>query len=202
MSRLSNATTAGNLPNMTHLSFDNCMYNSGVRLTMLLQSAWSSLTCLNLTDDCLEVKDFKDLSSANKIGLLPMVKSMFVSDLYRTNESAIKWLFRHPWPKLTTFGLDNMTSCSGRELTDVLRQGKLNKLTDLAITVAPKKIKLSFSLKDCPQLISFKLGHTAILVETFASIIAQWKLQKLDLSFCYNITNNVSSLLSHRLTCH
>ena len=198
MSALSRAVKEGNLPNLTHLGFDDCLFNSGTKLPELLEYAWPNLILLNLTGGHFEVKDFKALSAANKKGLLPGLKSLFVSDLYHINESAIKWLFKHPWPNVTELVLDDIGRSSGWELTGVFKQGKLKNVTDLSITLGPQQNAEGLEIipDTCPHLISFKYGHTAILVEHFASIVSQWDLQKLDISHCGNITGNVSTLLS------
>ena len=201
MSALSRAVKEGNLPKLTHLSFDDCLFNPGIQLSSLLETAWPNLTELNLTGGHFDVKDFKALSAANKKGLLPVLKSLFVCDLYKINESAIKWLFKHPWPNLTHFVLDNMSSCSGCELTGVLKQGKLIDLTDLAITLGPQQNTegLYIHPDTCPNLISFKLGQMGLPVSQLAFVLMRWKLQKLDISFCLNITRGLCSLFSHNL---
>ena len=198
MSALSRAVKEGNLPSLTHLGFDDCLFNPGMQLSLLMESAWPNLTQLNLTGGHFDVKDFKALSAANRKGLLPRLKSLFVCDLYHINESAIKWLFKHSWPNVTKLVLDNIASQSGWELTGVFKQGKLKNITDLAITMGPLQhaAGLHFIPDTCPHLKSFKLGHAAILVDEFVSILSLWELQKLDVSHCGNITHNVSTLLS------
>ena len=198
MSALSRAVKEGNLPNLTHLGFDDCVFNPGMQLSLLLESSWPNLTQLNLTGGHFDVKDFKALSAANRKGLLPGLKSLFVCDLYHINDSAIKWLFKYPWPNVTKLVLDNIGSHSGWELTGVFKQGKLKNITDLAITMGPQQSTEGLYIipNYCPNLISFKLGHTSVLVEELACIVSHWELQKLDVSQCGNITHNLSTLLT------
>ena len=194
MSALSRAVKEGNLPNLTHLSFDNCLFNLGMQFSLLLESDWPNLTHLRLTKVDLNVEDFKALSAANEKGLLPRLKSLSVCDLYKNDESAIEWLFKHQWPNLSKLYLDQITNRSCLELAG----GKLKNVTDLAIIMGPNQDTDSFYITPdtCPYLTSFKLGRAAILVEKFVSTLLQWELQKLDVSHCDNISHNVFMLLS------
>ena len=77
---LSIANQTGKLPNLTHLSFEDCRHGFHSKswprsyhnvpvgplfFPSLLQSRWPLLSCLNLCECYLKVEDFQDLSAAN-----------------------------------------------------------------------------------------------------------------------------------------
>ena len=130
-SALSTANQTEKLPNLTHLSFEDCRYGllskSWPRschnvpigpsfFSSLLQSPWPYLSCLNLCECYLKLEDFQDLSAANGKDFFPNLRSLLVCDLFKENSSAVVPLFSRPWPKLTKLVLDNLTTGSAKEM--------------------------------------------------------------------------------------
>ena len=209
LTALSQAVQAGKLPKLAHLSFEDCRRGFHSKYSvespyrwplgrshfeLLLSSPWPTLSCLDLCECHLKLKDFQDLSEANGKGFFPNLRSLLVCDLYRENSSAIVPLFSHSWPKITKLVLDNLATSSGKEVNRIWE--KIPMLLDLAISLGPKQMPTGFNLppEAVPGLEVLKFSHFRIPLENLLINIRGLGLTKLDINNCEGITGMISGL--------
>ena len=130
---LSVAVANGNLPKLSHLSFEDCRFGIRGHLQLLFQSTWPSLTELNFEECLLDPSDFAVLSSAHEKGFFPQLVSLTVCDLYKCKKSGIHALLKRLWAKITMFSLTNIAVCKNQKLSELLLHDTRSSKRDLSI---------------------------------------------------------------------
>ena len=82
LSALSAAIAKGNLPTLSHLSFEDCWFGLTGQLHLLFQCTWPTLIDLNFKKCYLDMSDIEALSLAHEKGFFPVLKSLSVGYLY------------------------------------------------------------------------------------------------------------------------
>ena len=135
MLRLHEAMSQGNLPNLTHLCFQDCISVVGTT-ALFCQSEWSILTYLNLAECFIEMVDNQLVWSSSK---LPNLESLCLFCHCETDAGAVATLFQNSWPNLSRFSVDNLTEQGDKELLAALREGKLSNLSEFGLTLSPQR---------------------------------------------------------------
>ena len=139
MPSLSAAVEAGHFPNLTHMSFAGCEINGS--LPLFLTSKWPKLEHLDLHKCQLNMCNIEALAAAtdarNSKCVLPNLSSLVLFTLWIENERNLihSLFFSHPWTNLTNLALWSLRKKHYRMLTEILKCGKLPKLSQLSLSM-------------------------------------------------------------------
>ena len=192
MLRLHEAMSQGNLPNLTHLCFQDCISVVGTT-ALLCQSEWSILTYLNLAECFIEMVDNQLVWSSSK---LPNLESLCLFCHCETDAGAVATLFQNSWPNLSRFFVDNLTEQGDKELLAALREGKLSNLTEFGLTLSPQRksvINLKIISHFFPKLQSLTFQKC---FGPLGEIEFTDQLREIDISHSPSVKGELSSLLS------
>ena len=192
MMRLHEAMSQGNLPNLTHLCFQDCISVVGAT-AVLRQSEWSTLTYLNLAECFIELVNNQPVWSSSK---LPNLENLSVFCHCETDEGTISTLFQTCWPNLRRFFVDNITEQGDKELLAALREGKLSNLTEFGLSLSPQRksvinLKLITHFLKKLQFLTFQKCFGPLGEIEFTD-----QLREIDISHNPSVTVELSSLLS------
>ena len=157
---LSVAVANGNLPKLSHLSFEDCRFGIRGHLQFLFQCTWPSLTELSFEECLLDPSDFSALSSAHEKGFSPQLESITVCELDKWNRSGIHTLLKSPWAKITMFSLTNIALCNDQKLSEVSLYDTVSSKRELSIPLKPDQQPddgLRITLETAPNLESLAM---------------------------------------------
>ena len=195
LSKLSEASHAAKLPNLTNLCFEHCRFGLESKLHLLSQSSWPSLTYLNLCECYLTLDDFYLLFQGTNTDSFPSLRSLLICDLHKIPMRSVLEDFPSSWPNLESLVLDNIVTETS---TYLFKERRLPNLTYLLISPAPNEMQGGLQLlpETIPRLEAFKLSHFRLVLNKFRASLEQQTLQVLDISHCSGFEGNLSCLLS------
>ena len=170
LSALSAAIAKGNLPTLSHLSFEDCRFGLRGQLCLLFQCTWPSLTDLNFEKCCLDASDIDVLSLAHEKGFFPVLKSLSLGDMYTFNKLGIYDLLKKHLTNTTRFRLANRAVCFGEQRFD---DG------------------LRLILEAMPNLESLAMERFFWNMGKLAEALVRCKLKIMDISHCSGVAGNL-----------
>ena len=129
--RIYDALKRGNLPSLTHLSFQKC----GWPLSQLPPSPCPSLTYLNISGFCLESCESQVMESVSKRNVLPNLQTLLVDAHCVTGECTIKHLFMENLSNLKSLFIDEIAKEDEGEFLFVLGKRKFSDLKALGLSL-------------------------------------------------------------------
>ena len=179
------AMKKGNLPSLTHLSFENCggLFLAESHLHNLLQSPWSTLTYLSLRQYRLTQDDSQALETAVKKNFLPKLETLLIPAHCIIGNPIIKRLLMNSLPNLRRLFIDDITRNDEGELLFVLKKRKLSDLIEIGLSLTQRMSNVSnleAISKFIPQLESLTLNRFCIPLQRSPEYVFLAQLSKID----------------------
>ena len=189
--RLHDAAKKGNLPSLTHLSFQNCgwKYDYSCSVVNLLQSLRSTLTYLDLSGYCLGSCE----SHVMKITVLPDLQTFVVPAHCVTGENTINF------PSFRSLFIKGIAEKDEEDFLFVLGKGKLLDLKEVGLSLTKYRstvIGLEVISKFIPKLESLTLNYFCICIHRPVDYVFLSQLSGINLSHSKGLTGNFHLLLS------
>ena len=205
---LSMAVARGQLPMLSHLSFERCGSVLKGKLPTLFESEWPKLAHLKLKGCYLDESDIQMLTLClgyPEQGMLPNLTSFVLDFASNTNShdlcSAVYHMFQFTLLNIKTLHLYNVTDMIYKTVVISLNQGKLPNLVKFGISKPQEVVTASehlesflINLRTPTDMRTHKFTNLPELLN-LPTVSSQ--LDNLDISHSSGITGNLSMLLCH-----
>ena len=203
---LRSAIQDGRLPNLNHLSFPGCRFETDGILQSFLHLKRRSLSHLDMYDITLTESDMQCVTGVETLSSLVLSSQSF-GDEYRSEVTST--MFDHQWIGLASLTLGDVDSCLHNAFLRAVNGKKFPNLTELRILAKYKtdaKRELfeeqavnvnNYRADELPHLESlalFRMINSPHELIVLADQIVTWKLKELDISYSKGIKGTLNAL--------
>ena len=192
---LHHSVQKGNLPCLTHLSFESGRLKFHRSLHVLVQSTMPTLTYLNMSGCFLQCHECHFTTSASKL------QTLLISARDETGELGIKRWFKKSCLHLRSLFLDNIAKEVKGELLSLLQEGIFSELKELGLSsceIGSSVLTLRTISQFIPKLESLILSNVLISPQDLSHSLLYSTLCKLDVRKNTAVSGRLPILLSHK----